>query len=64
MTLADRIHELSNKHGSLRAMAKVLGVDAGYLSRLYHGQKNNPGTALLRKLKLRRIVTVTYESKP
>jgi len=62
IVLADRIHELANKHGSLRAVASALGVDVGYLSRLYRGEKNNPGEALLRKLKLRRVVT--YEPTP
>jgi hypothetical protein len=62
MTLSGRIGELAIKHGSLRALAKVCGVDPGYLSRLYHGSKTEPGTALLRRLGLRKIVTYELRS--
>ncbi len=58
--LQARIDELAAKHGGLRAAARVLSVDAAYLSRLRNGTKNNPSPVLLRKLKLRRVVTVTY----
>jgi transcriptional regulator with XRE-family HTH domain len=57
MTLADRIAELVEQHGSLRAVARVLGVDPGYLSRLQSGEKVDPGLLLLRHMKLRRVVT-------
>lgn len=52
-----RVAELAAKHGSLRAASRVLGVDAGYLSRLHSGQKTNPDKAVLRKLGLREVVT-------
>lgn len=55
--LQQRISELASQHGSLRAAARVLQVDAGYLSRLQSGEKNDPGEELLRKLRLRRVVT-------
>ena len=64
LTLPDRIHELCNQHGSLRALARVVGVDAGYLSRLYHGQKTEPGSALLRRLGLRKVVTYVLTKEP
>jgi hypothetical protein len=64
VTLADRIHELVTVHGSLRALSKVLEVDAGYLSRLYHGKKTGPGPKLLRKLGLREVVTYELRRKP
>lgn len=55
--LAARIDALAEQHGSMRAAARVLGVDAGYLSRLRRGVKKEPGDALLRKMGLRRVVT-------
>lgn len=57
MTLADRIAELIAQHGSLRATARVLECDAGYLSRLQSGEKDDPGDQLLRRMKLRRVVS-------
>lgn len=60
--LRQRIMELVEQHDSLRAAAKVLGVDAGYLCCLRDGKKTNPSEALLKKLKLRRIVEIRFES--
>lgn len=60
--LQERIMALVHQHGGLRPAARALGVDHVYLWRLMRGEKNNPSEALLRKLKLRRIVTVKYES--
>lgn len=57
MTLRARIEELVERHGSLRAAARVLKVDHAYLSRLMTGVKCAPSDALLRKLGLRRVVT-------
>lgn len=62
--LRERIVEEVERRGSLRAAAKSLRVDHVYLWRLMHGKKDNPGDELLRKLKLNRIVTITYEDKP
>lgn len=59
--LMRRIHELSDQHGSLRAAARVLEVDVGYLSRLASGEKDDPGETLLRRMGLRRVVT--YERR-
>lgn len=59
--LRQRIIELTEQHGSLRAAARVLGVTAGYLCRLRDGEKTNPSDALLKKMKLRRIVEIRYE---
>jgi hypothetical protein len=56
-TLANRIAELIDQHGTLRATARVLDCDPGYLSRLQSGEKDDPGEALLRRMKLRRVVT-------
>ena len=52
-----RIAELIKQHGSLRAAARVLECDAGYLSRLRSGEKDTPEDWLLRRMKLRRVVT-------
>lgn len=57
MTLAERIAELIEQHGSLRAAARVLECDAGYLSRLQSGEKDNPEVWLLRRMNLRRVVS-------
>jgi transcriptional regulator with XRE-family HTH domain len=54
--LLRRLNALQAQHGSLRAVARVLEIDAGYLSRLKAGEKLNPSDALLRKLGLRRYV--------
>lgn len=55
--LRGRIQELAKRHGTLRAVARVLEIDAGYLSRLQDGLKTEPSEAVLRKLGLRRVVT-------
>ena len=57
MTLQDRIDELVAQHGSLRAVARVTEIDAGYLSRLRTGEKVNPEKDKLRRMGLRRVVT-------
>lgn len=55
-TLKERVKELIAHHGSLRAAARVLGVNAGYLHRLGTGEKNDPGELLLRRMGLFRLV--------
>lgn len=55
--LRRRIQELAKQHGSLRAAARVLKIDAGYLSRLQDGLKTEPSNDVLRKLGLKRVVT-------
>jgi hypothetical protein len=57
MTLSERVAELIAQHGSLRAAARVLECDPGYLSRLASGEKSDPGDTLLRRMGLRQIVT-------
>lgn len=57
MTLQERIDELVQQHGSLRAAARVTEIDAGYLSRLRAGEKVNPEKDKLRRLGLRRVVS-------
>lgn len=54
--LRARIQELAKQHGSLRAAARALEIDPGYLSRLQDGLKLEPSDAVLRKLGLKRIV--------
>ena len=56
MTLKERIDELVAQHGSLRAVSRVTGIDAGYLSRLRTGEKASPNKDKLRRLGLRRVV--------
>lgn len=62
--MRERIQELAAQHGSIRAAARALQVDAAYLVRLRDGEKNNPGEALLRRMGLRRVVTVSYVRTP
>lgn len=57
MSIPDRIDELIGKHGSYRAVARVLKMDHAYLLRLHYGEKDNPSVNTLRKLGLRRVVT-------
>ena len=50
MTLSERIEMLVKQHGSLSAVSRVTGVDAGYLSRMKNGTSMNPSKGILRKL--------------
>jgi len=59
--IAQRIKELEEKHGGLSVVARVLGVDRAYLWRLKKGKKTNPSPKILKKLGLKRIVTLTFE---
>lgn len=61
MTLKQRINELITQHGSLRAVGRVLNIDPGYLLRLSTGEKDQPSERILKKLKLRQTITITYE---
>lgn len=55
--LQRRVKALAERHGSIRALARVLKVDHAYISRLASGDKASPSDALLRKLGLRRVVS-------
>lgn len=55
--LQRRLQQFADKHGSIRAAARVLQVDHAYLSRLIDGTKANPSEQLLRKVGLRRLVS-------
>ena len=61
ITIADRVLELVDQHGSLRAAARVLKIDHAYLSRLSSGEKVRPSAEVLRKIGL--IQVVTYRRK-
>ena len=61
-TLRSHIDSLIAKHGGLRAAARVLKMTPQYLYRLQAGEKDNPSEKMLRKLGLRRAVTVTYSA--
>jgi len=52
ISLPERIAELVEKHGSLRATARALEVDVGYLSRLSSGEKYKPSDELLWRMGL------------
>lgn len=57
LTLQERITQLVDLYGSLRAVAAVLEIDVGYLSRLSSGTKTSPSADVLQKLDLRRVVS-------
>jgi hypothetical protein len=63
MTLQERIEQLVERHGSLRAVSRVTEIDAGYLSRLRSGEKANPEKDKLRRLGVRRVVTYELISR-
>jgi len=48
------------RHGGVQAAARVLQVDAGYISRLRSGKKDNPSPEIMRKLGLRRRVVFEW----
>ena len=56
MPLSHCIAKLATKHGGLRAAARAAGLDAGYLSRLRSGQKEQPSDLVLAALGLERVV--------
>lgn len=47
-----RVDELAEVYGSIRAVGKALNIDHAYLHRLCTGEKRNPSDATLRKLGL------------
>ncbi len=57
VTFKQRLDELIEQHGSLRAVGRVLEFDAGYLSRLATGERSEPGDALLRRMGLREVTS-------
>ena len=61
VTLRQTIVDLERKHGGLRAASEILGIDAGYLTRLKTGEKFNPGYETLLLLGLIKVVTITYK---
>lgn len=69
MTIQEAIALEVEVYGSLRAAAKELGIDVGYLSRLASGEKENPGDYVLEQLRLQKKVVyvrppVNYEPTP
>ena len=57
MTLHDRVIQLVEKHGSLRAAARAIQVEVSYLSRLGSGEKDSPSSEVLRRMGLRQITS-------
>lgn len=53
--IIQRIAHLEQKHGGLRAAARVLGIDPGYLFRLKNSEKMNPSDEVLKALGLERV---------
>ena len=55
-TLRDRVRDLQDENGGLRAAARATGIDCGYLQRLKSGEKTNPSDDVLEKLGLQKEV--------
>lgn len=53
--LIRRIEQVEKRHGSLRAAARELGIDASYLFRLKNAEKMNPSEEVLDALGLERV---------
>lgn len=64
MNLGQCIDKLINAHGSLRALARSAGIDAGYLSRLRSEVKDHPSDRILEALGIERVVTYKLSRKP
>jgi hypothetical protein len=58
ITLQQRVLELTGRYQGLRAAARALDIDPGYLHRLKAGEKINPGQEILDKLglKIRQVI--------
>jgi hypothetical protein len=63
-TLADRVCQLCDFYGGLRAAARATGIDAAYLSRLRDGQKVEPSAETLDKLGLKKVVIYELQTPP
>lgn len=61
--LENAIDALIERHGSYRAAARVLRIDHVYLWRIRKGLKDNPSAKLLKKLHLKREVTIRYSEQ-
>jgi len=60
VTLKEEIERLQVVHGGISKAAASLDIDAGYLCRLRDGIKQNPSDEVLKKLKMKRIITFEY----
>lgn len=63
ITLKQRVAELIQQHGTLRAAARAIQIDVSYLSRLEYGEKDNPSELMLRRMGLREVVTYERTNK-
>lgn len=54
--LRERLDELVERHGGVRAVGRVFGVTGAYISRLRSGEMIWPNDSLLKKMGLRRTV--------
>ena len=55
------VRQLEIEHGGLRAAARALAIDVGYLKRLRDGEKTNPSAATLTKLGLTKEVVYVLQ---
>jgi hypothetical protein len=61
--IPQRISQLVDRHGSLRAAARAISLDVGYLSRLKSGEKYNPSARVLKKLGIKKVVSIHYVTR-
>ncbi len=62
LPLMRSVDAVANRYGSLRAAARVLGVDVGYLSRMRSGKKSNPSKTLMHRLGIRREIRFYWKA--
>jgi len=60
VTLQEAAEIHIREYGSIRNAARILKMDHSYLHRLARGEKSNPGKAILDKLGIRKVVSITY----
>ena len=63
VTLEEHLNQLVERHGSIRAVGRVTGVDYSYLSRLLGGERSEPGPDVLQKLGLKRHVIYSMRKR-
>ena len=61
LRVQNQMRAMVKQVGGVRATAKIIGVDAGYISRLCNGGKFNPSDAILKRLGLVRVVSYIEE---
>lgn len=64
IAISTRVCQLIEQHGGVRPTARLLGIDAGYFLRLKTGKKTHPGTRILKKLGLIKLIQYYLKVRP